>query len=466
MKIIISAPTPLAFRAFTFSGFIAKAQDSCEIIIVSRLKIKQQVLDDMGLNKVKIYDYATLNEPQKGLAAKVTSWTMKVHQTKWNLFITKHLQLQNFYHKNEKRPKPAYGLRYVFNSSVRKFFSSSNLSINFLRKLERILFVLSYKKARIACEELLRVEKPDLVLATIPSVDQTHMFLRVAKKMGFKCEYYVLSHDNITSKYSFPVQFDKVYVWNERNKSEILSQYNTYSPSQIKLVGPLSFDWYNIKQNIVSRGDWIESLNLKGTGKIILFGTGVKRSAPGEPAILKWLCECRERGKLPKDLEVVVRLHPHDQMSRWKNIVDSFNGVTFQRSMSEKSESGEFIAVQEDISSLCSSLAHADLVITTFTSLALDGLRNNKPSIFLGFDPVEGSVADEIAKTLHLREHIYPQVEFNAVNLASSFADLRMLILKNLSNSNWNLSERKRLINTYDPFQDGKAYLRLLEFLK
>ena len=84
------------------------------------------------------------------------------------------------------------------------------------------------------------------------------------------------------------INFDKYFVWNKRNKNELLNQYLFINEQNIEVCGPLSFDWHhNNKISHVNRKIWKEKYNLPIDSKVVLIGTAVERTGAMEPYVLK-----------------------------------------------------------------------------------------------------------------------------------------------------------------------------------
>ena len=142
---------------------------------------------------------------------------------------------------------------------------------------------------------------------------------------------YVLSYDNITSRPPLTVFFHNYIVWNNMNKHELLKQYGNIKESQIRICGPLQFDWHhNKKKYLVSKEEWFSKLNLDINKKTILFGANVEKYSPNDEHVIKCLLKTIKKTK--QDLQIIIRLHPNDDFNRWKDFNDDQNLISFSMS--------------------------------------------------------------------------------------------------------------------------------------
>ena len=464
-NILISLPNAFSIRAFYLNDIIKKLSDVANVSVLTDFATDKNFLATYGYANVKLYKYCDYKN--KNIHAKCLKFLEDVNAMRWNLFVTSHLDRQNYFFTHKKEKIEPITLKYKIKKHIIRFFSRSRFFIKMLRNIENYFFLKQHKNDNVKYyKDLFQNIKPDLVIATFPSIIKTIPLFKTSKLLDIPTFYYVLSHDNVTTKKNLTINFDKYFVWNKRNKNELLNQYLFINEQNIEVCGPLSFDWHhNNKISQVNRKSWKEKYNLPIDSKVVLIGTAVERTGAMEPYVLKKLLKNVKDNKINNKINFIVRLHPNDQINRWEKIINDHPEIPFIKSMSLKMENGGYISSKDDIDSLTDDILNSEIIITAFSSIALDACRLNKPSIFLGFDEQSGSVNDNLCKEFFYREHIYPQVSNGGVKVARSIEDLTTHINDVIDNNNINFNEIKNTAKAYDPFLDNRASERLIKHI-
>ena len=468
-KILISVPSAFSVRAVLMTKFIDNLSTEVDVEVITAFSTDKKFNEIFGGKGIPFHPYLEYDEHQ-GNHAKWLRRLRNANTGKWDLFVTKHLDRQNHYFTAgidvaDKSDKTGLWKQIIGR------LTRNDFSIKLLKTKENYEFLKQYSSNYLFdYKRIFQNVNPDIILSTFPSIIRTVPFLKAAQYFKIPCLYYVLSHDNVTTKKNLPIDFRKYFVWNDRNKNELLTQYSHIKQDQISLCGPLSFDWYNPSFGYeVPKEEWLRKNSLDKKKKIILFGSVVERAAPMDPYVLSELVKANKCNKFIEDVQFMVRLHPHDNLKRWGKIIKEYPEIPFVPSMSLQLENGTYIAEENDLKSLVNDLKHSALVLTTFSSIALDACRVNKPAIFIGFDEHPGSIYDEIAHSFYKREHIYPQVDIGGVKVAVSLNDLIGTINEYLKKPEKDEEKRIKTALHYDPFMDGRASERLtnhiLEYL-
>lgn len=96
-----------------------------------------------------------------------------------------------------------------------------------------------------ACRDWLSVQNADAVIACPYILPYSHEveYVKAAKALGIPTFVVVQSWDNLTTKGTFPIFPDRIFLWNEALKQEAVSLHSC-RPEQIEVTGSPTFDYW------------------------------------------------------------------------------------------------------------------------------------------------------------------------------------------------------------------------------
>jgi hypothetical protein len=320
-------------------------------------------------------------------------------------------------------------------------------------------------------EEIFSRIKPDVIISTKSAIWDEYPIARVGEKFGIPQITYVLSFDNITTNGVFPVTYNKWLVWNEINKTEILNQYPDVRDEDVVICGPLQFDFYsNRKKYLINKEEFFKQFNLDISKPVLLFGAGSQLISDQEPHVATQIADAVRKKEIPKNPQLLIRLHPDDTLKRWEVVTSNYPEVKFSLPW-KIIEVKKHLAIptDNDISLLVSTIAHSDVVINTSSSMALDAASFDIPIICLAYDDRQGKPFDRLCRLLYEREHYVPITNSGGVKLVFSKKELVIAINRYLDHPEDDQEKRSKMLGLYDPFRDGNAGIRsanaVLDFL-
>ncbi|MGN6695247.1 MAG: hypothetical protein ACTHN0_13815 [Aquihabitans sp.] len=275
----------------------------------------------------------------------------------------------------------------------------------------------------------LREHRIDVVFSITPYVAQELVLLHAVARAGLPRLTSISSFDNITTRPPLPVSFDRYLVWNQANAREVLRAYPV-APADVAVVGPAQFDFYADPARVRPAETWRAAVGVPAGVPTLLYGAGPPTIAPHEAQYVEHLLAAIDDGSLPSDLHVVLRRHPADLPTRWERF-GSHPAVRFDDPGALGADSlrpGQVNLQDDQITDLCSSLAHTDVHVSVSSTMTLDGACYDKPQIGPAYDDEGGRAQRRRAIELYDREHFLEIVGSGGLELARSRAELVDLV--------------------------------------
>ena len=165
---------------------------------------------------------------------------------------------------------------------------------------------------------------PDLVLVT-PLVDigsdQVDV-LKAAKGLGYPTGLCVHSWDNLTTKGLIRIQPDKVFVWNEAQRTEAASMHDV-PPAHVVVTGAPVYDQWFDRQPSTTREAFCAKTGLRADRPFFLYLGSSAFIAPNEvDFILEWIKAVRSAPDARlREAGLLIRPHP-ENLQPWQRLDD------------------------------------------------------------------------------------------------------------------------------------------------
>jgi hypothetical protein len=186
------------------------------------------------------------------------------------------------------------------------------------KELERVKGVLDYVESLIPgdpeCEEALAAFAPDVLLVS-PLVDLNSStqadFVKAATAQGVPVGLLVYSWDNLSTKGGLHTMPDRVFVWNERQKTEALKLHRV-PRDRVVITGAPRFDPFLACESRVDHADFCAALGFKRTTPILMYLCSSAFVSGDElPFVERWIREVRNAASdVVRGCNIVVRPHP------------------------------------------------------------------------------------------------------------------------------------------------------------
>ncbi len=238
--------------------------------------------------------------------------------------------------------------------------------------------------------------QPDLVLASpvIEFASSQIEYLKSARRLGIRTGVCVASWDNLTGKGLVRFVPDRVFVWNDIQRTE-LEELHGIPADRVVLTGAQRFDEWFERTPSTSREQFARSVGLDPDAPYVLYLCSSPFIAPNEvDFVRRWGAAIRGSGS-PLLGRVGLLVRPHPQNARqWRGVdLTELGNATVWPSGGAQPDAGEARAGYFD------SLAHSACVVGINTSGLIEAGIVGK-SVLTVLDP---EFAGTQAGTLHFQ---------------------------------------------------------------
>ncbi|TSC67868.1 MAG: hypothetical protein CEO19_15 [Parcubacteria group bacterium Gr01-1014_73] len=351
---------------------------------------------------------------------------------------------------------PAGGNRHMwfFKSLIANTFGCS---LFVKRRLTPWLFKIIFRERPY--QQLFDKYRPDLVMAPALAFFPDVELVSEAQRRGIKTIGMAMNWDHL-NKYYIPVHADWLLVQNEPMRREALN-WHAYYPEQITIVGFPQFDMYAYPDKyLVLKEKFKKDFELEGIDKIILFISGAAYSLD-EPDIIKEISKWISEGKFGQKTKLFIRPYAiardiEREREKYKSLENDPNIVFNWQRRSDSLESKKYFM---------SMLAYTDVVISIFSTTAIEAAIFDKPTITIGFDGYKKRPYHQSIIRLEDMSHFRNVLETGSVKVVRSFPDLEKSLALYLENPAIDMMARKVLVNKMCYKNDGGASKRIADFI-
>lgn len=304
---------------------------------------------------------------------------------------------------------------YVVSRAVTNLFSRSRAAHAAARGLERRLCPTS------AFREYFDRYQPRAIFATDLFHDMDAALLREAKVRGVTTIGMVRSWDNNTTRGLCRVLPDVAVVNNPIIADELV-ELQGMPRDRIFVGGIPQFDQY-VRGRRASREEFFARIGADPAKRLVLFAPAGEQLSDTDEQVMEMLAGAVSDGRLPKDLQFLVRMHPGCPAS-----IERFASNPLFRIEAPGVRFPERIKDTEltpaDARHLADSIYHSEVVIHVSSSLGLDAVMFDKPQIMIEFDGSEKKPYLSSVKRYHDEDHMKRFIETGVARIAGSFDDL------------------------------------------
>ena len=369
------------------------------------------------------------------------------------LIFTPTTKLVSSYGVRSDRPRP---LMRFWNYPIKLFIANVLGESEYIKEsLVPRLYALIFNKRPYYY--LFDKYNPDVVFLTnICTWPLDLEFLVEAKLKSVRTVGMVANWDHL-SKYYVPFRPDKLLVWSNPIKDEAL-KYQGYKKENIKIVGAPHTDFFLDKNNVVSRSEFLTKVNFPQDSKLITFCSQGPYSLDG-PDLVQMILNWIKAGDLPKNLRLIIRPHPH-----------GLNEV--KKYLPFKESSFVYIDTLEKLSSMpyalnfVNVLYHADIVLTTYSTIAADATIFDRPTVIASFDGYKNRPIFQSVRRHRNFTHFQHILKFGAISVAESpkqlLESLKIYLASPEKDRENRLKLREEVFGYFDRQNSGRIYKEIL----
>ena len=311
--------------------------------------------------------------------------------------------------------------------------------------------------------------RPDVVVGTrvltmsgprthsSPRYLDRHLLLSAARRT-VPTMVLVSSWDNLTTSGFFPVDVDRITVWNQIMKDQAVGIHDL-DPSRVIVTGAPQHDAYSAVP-YRSRDEFWRGLGLDPERPVVVYATGTSGTVPREPEVVGRM-EDGLRHHLGADLQLVVRVHQLDSVERYTEL-DGRPGVVIDHA--GKPQVGAYHDRDFDAAALqhlADTLHHADVVVNVASSISIDAAALGSPVVCVDFDAEDGVPYHRSVSRFYDFTHQQPVIRSGGVCRARTPEELVDAVRAYLADPDLHATGRARLVREQCGRVDGCAGRRV-----
>ncbi len=286
-----------------------------------------------------------------------------------------------------------------------------------------------------------------------------NLLLREAKNRGVKTIGMAANWDHI-DKYFIPLQADLLLAQNELIKSAAIRD-QAYRENRIRLTGYPHFDFIWDKKYLMERSDFLASthVRLPSGAKYFLYISG-SVYCPDEPDVIEEVLNWISAGRFGPDVYMVIRPYLGGRFKDRDFDDNKFAG--FAKHPKVRMASRESWKAVEDTIPLLNFMAHASVVMSAFSTAALEASLFDRPLVGIGFDGHHIRPLYRSVRRFENFTHFQDIFKTGAVKVVRGFDELYAALNAYLENPELDADKRELMRKTMCYKLDGQSSQRIL----
>jgi CDP-glycerol glycerophosphotransferase (TagB/SpsB family) len=372
----------------------------------------------------------------------------------------------------------AYLLQVAFEAGPRRrlLFPLAKMAVGLLQRSKIARQALVRFQRRFNANfysDLFEKHHPDMVIASTPGWRLDRYLLREAAARGVPTTTVIVGWDNSSSYNLSGADMDWATCWSQLQKDEMV--FGSDWPEERVFIGGIpSYDGYFNQRWQMSREEYFKLHNLDPDRKLISYASSFVTFSPNIQNI-EALARLVTQEGLAFPAQLLIRLHPNHFMDvahfaaereQVRKLAAAHPHIHVVEPVALGGELGHYSG--EDMPEKASMMAHSDVMVTVYSTMAVEATVNGCPVIALCIDSPSGWPKGKFTLPLtqiagwptHLRFR-----ESGAGRLALDEEELKEAIDYFLQNPDADDEARRAFITRECTFTDGSAGKKTGEIL-
>lgn len=323
-----------------------------------------------------------------------------------------------------------------------------------------------------AIDSLIEKYCPDALLAPDAAFGIDKVFLRSAKRKKIFTIGMVRSWDNLTSKGTIQIVPDKLILHTDRMKRQAI-RYAGMKTNDIYVTGPPEYDSV-YRPHKKTREEFFEEIGADPSHRLILFAPFYDRFTGSAVIMINSLIDAIEYGRLPKHTHILIRYRP-DTPDMPEGAIKKSSHVSvskpceytfpIQTKIMLARHDWEF--TKNDVDLFHNSLRFSDVMVSTFSTLTIDAIAYDKPTIGIRFDADPHCPALSSVKHIPDRHDHFRELEkTGGVKLVWNMDEMMDAIQYYLEHPEHDQAGRRRMRDEQIQFFDGLSGKRIAHYVR
>jgi len=316
-------------------------------------------------------------------------------------------------------------------------------------------------------EQLFDRLRPALLVASSPGLIFSEVpLLRTAARRGVRAMAVDPSWDNFTNKLLPVRRVDRLIVWNDLMKQQAVELHG-YRPDDVRVAGAPQWDLYFKPGPAASREAFFRRIGADPARKLITLTTTPRELYSHHDHVLRVLVRALGDGSWPHDAQILVRLHPRDEIEPYAEFRNRPH-LMIEKPFRSTVTAGDGLAVDitsENQQHLADTLRHSDVVVNVASTIAIEAAIFDTPVVNVSFDGENSSAWVRSARRYYRFTHYVDITRQGAVRVADNPAELIQHIGRYLDNPSLDREGRRRVVLEQCRFLDGRSAERVAAFV-
>lgn len=299
--------------------------------------------------------------------------------------------------------------------------------------------------------------RPALVFAANAAFVHDSELIAEAARRGIRTVAFVCNWDHL-NKYFIPRRADTLLVQNEPMRREA-GEFQGYAPEQITVTGFPKFDLYHaIAKHAATRAEFFRHFGMPEHAKLVLFISGSAYSLD-EADILRTIAGWIRAGRFTAGDGVRLLVRPYVTLRDRKQEEEKYKTLAGDPLIAFNWIKGD---VDEESRRLyLGMLRHADVVISMFSTTAIEAALLDKPTIAIGFDGYAKRPPHQTVRRMERMHHFRNVLDTGNVRVVRSFDQLFELMNVYLADPAKDREKRRELVEKLCVSDDGLSSKRV-----
>jgi len=314
-----------------------------------------------------------------------------------------------------------------------------------------------------AFRAMFRSRRPSVLFATGVNSQFEESISRSARAAGVPIVYMPSGWDHLSTKVVLSDVYDAVLTWTEIQREEAITTYPWLSAENVKTVGIPQFDAY-ASGTPMSIAEWAAQYGLDPARKTLVYFSMPQVRHSDQHLILEAAAEeIRVGGRLPRDLQILIKCHPFDDNSVYEPLVSRYSNVGIQRTtLAPGADPLTWLPSPGEIESMRDTLSHADVTVNVYSTSTIEAALFDKPIVHIAYDVRPLKNGRIPCREYYNFTHFRPVVAYGASDLAYNQEELYTFVSQALADPSRHRKERRTLAAALGGPNDGKSGDRVI----